>query len=505
MPDYVLRPEAIYTSNSEDMTGAVFALGLSDPGTANGLANGTTYIAQEILLSPASTAFTPMATAPGQMGAPGLSASNQTITVTLASDPADNGAPITRYDIRHSSDETNWTTTTDITSPHDITALAASTSYFVQSRAGNSVGLGNWSPSTQATTGALTGTLTFTEDANGEAELASAGAGSITITTPTVYAGTDAVDLDALSGAPHNLAAPDIIDDASPAAGETLSLTPGLWLYDTAHPAPALSYQWRRDGVTIAGATATTYVLQAADAGTTITVAETATQNSAGSATAVSAGISVAASGGGDTTTFTHNETHDPGSSFTGHTFSNVPIGAAASDRTVFVFGFKSGGVADPTGVTIGGITASMNASSLASLPEINFQNLSLWHATIPTGSSVDIDVSGQFDAFGIVVYVAYGKTPSTPVVSGTTTVMSIDLAINTSNGDDVIAVAAGGNIVSPIDWTGLSKDIQFDTKSNELMSGAAATSVAQATPLPITASHATTSREFMGISVALS
>ncbi len=57
----------------------------------------------------------------------------------------------------------------------------------------------------------------------------------------------------------------------APRAGEVLTASAGVW-----GPAPvALGYQWRRSGVAIAGATAATYTLTAADRGKAITVAVT--------------------------------------------------------------------------------------------------------------------------------------------------------------------------------------------------------------------------------------
>ncbi len=61
--------------------------------------------------------------------------------------------------------------------------------------------------------------------------------------------------------------------------GQTLTVTPGAW----SNPDVALTYQWQRcDGAgancaAIAGATSTTYVVAAADAGSTFSVVETAT------------------------------------------------------------------------------------------------------------------------------------------------------------------------------------------------------------------------------------
>jgi len=66
--------------------------------------------------------------------------------------------------------------------------------------------------------------------------------------------------------------------------GEVLTATTGTV---TGSPAPNKTWQWYRDGIAIAGATATTYTLVVGDATHAITVEETAT-NSAGVARAIS-------------------------------------------------------------------------------------------------------------------------------------------------------------------------------------------------------------------------
>jgi hypothetical protein len=66
--------------------------------------------------------------------------------------------------------------------------------------------------------------------------------------------------------------------------GQTLTGTTGTW---TGTPAPAFTYQWKRAGVSIGGATASTYVQIAADEGPAITLVVLAT-NAAGSASATS-------------------------------------------------------------------------------------------------------------------------------------------------------------------------------------------------------------------------
>jgi len=86
---------------------------------------------------------------------------------------------------------------------------------------------------------------------------------------------------------PSNTTAPVVSGTGT--VGNVLSLSNGVW-----QPTPAsYSRQWRRNGVNIAGATATSYTLVAADSGTSVSGAVTASNN-AGSATAVSNAIAVA-------------------------------------------------------------------------------------------------------------------------------------------------------------------------------------------------------------------
>lgn len=89
--------------------------------------------------------------------------------------------------------------------------------------------------------------------------------------------------------APANTAVPVIT--GTTALGDTLTATAGTW---TGTPEPTFTRQWTRNGTNIAGATATTYVITAADQGTNVAVKVTAT-NTAGSATATSANTAVPA------------------------------------------------------------------------------------------------------------------------------------------------------------------------------------------------------------------
>ena len=84
---------------------------------------------------------------------------------------------------------------------------------------------------------------------------------------------------------PVNTAAP--VASGTGTVGQTLTCTNGTWQYS-----PTFAYQWLRDGVAVSGATASTYVLVAADSTHSLSCRVTAT-NPAGSASAASNAIAV--------------------------------------------------------------------------------------------------------------------------------------------------------------------------------------------------------------------
>lgn len=94
---------------------------------------------------------------------------------------------------------------------------------------------------------------------------------------------TDLANPFAVGLPPVNTVLPGIT--GTPTEDETLTSTTGTWTGDAVI---AFARQWKRDGIAIAGATGTTYMLVLADVGSVITVTVTAT-NEAGSASATSA------------------------------------------------------------------------------------------------------------------------------------------------------------------------------------------------------------------------
>ncbi len=96
-----------------------------------------------------------------------------------------------------------------------------------------------------------------------------AGGGALTPAAPNIYSVT-------ITGDPY--------------VGSTLTANVGV----TGYPTPSLTYQWKRDGVDISGATSSDYTAVEADDGTDLTVTVTAT-NTEGSDSATSAAVSISA------------------------------------------------------------------------------------------------------------------------------------------------------------------------------------------------------------------
>jgi hypothetical protein len=119
---------------------------------------------------------------------------------------------------------------------------------------------------------------------NGKASVTEAEA--VPVTEPATKSGIDAA-MQLVGTAPANTTPPVV--SGTPAIGSALLCAPGLW---TGKPAPTFSYQWLRGGAPIAGANATSYTVQSADAGNGVSCQVTA-KNSKGEKSATSAGVTV--------------------------------------------------------------------------------------------------------------------------------------------------------------------------------------------------------------------
>lgn len=166
---------------------------------------------------------------------------------------------------------------------------------------------------------------------------------------------------------PVNLVLPAISGTAE--VGETLSASTGTWDH-----ANTYAYQWKRAGVAIDGATASTYDPVAADIGAVLTVTVTATDpggsasaTSAGTAAVVSAPINtVAASVDGDGSAYPLYETH----------VLTANVGTWLGVPTSYAYQWKRGGVdiSSATDSTYELVSADVGASISVRVTATNAQ-----------------------------------------------------------------------------------------------------------------------------------
>ncbi len=131
--------------------------------------------------------------------------------------------------------------------------------------------------------------LAMSPNADGTVTVAAAtGAITLTVTSPAEFAGTYVTDTALLSGGPVPIVAPRIAGQAQ--AGAQLTAQTGLWIFEGAVSGEAWS--WRRNGTPIAGATAPSYTVVAADQGAALTVVQTLT-GAGGSRSSTSAALAI--------------------------------------------------------------------------------------------------------------------------------------------------------------------------------------------------------------------
>ena len=178
-----------------------------------------------------------------------------------------------------------------------------------------------------------------------------------------------------------------------------------------------------------------------------------------------------------------------------GVTYSSVPIGPAAANRTVIVAAaLRENGVETISSVTIGGISATNGGSPGFKCNSQTFVTcMYVWEATVPTGTTANIVVTytNPVDsADGLAVWSAYGLTSNTPTATAnsvSTTAPSLNLNVSAGG----IVVAATWTIQVPsvacASWTGVTAQGEVlgdpGTSPAEFMDAASASSLVAGTP----------------------
>lgn len=247
----------------------------------------------------------------------------------------------------------------------------------------------------------------------------------------------------------NNTVAPAI--SGSPTTGAVLTSTPGTW---SATP-DSHSYQWKRAGTNIAGATSNTYTLQVADEGQAITCAVTAVKTGYTSGTASS--NTITPSGVPTGVAFVEDSfTEASGGGLAGHTGeagATWTLNAATTTGSILLTNNRARhGNTSTTIYTASGTPADADYSV-----EADFVFLSL-----PTGASAGIFGRGSSSAaqyYGIRYSVTSGnwgliRQPGATVMNSTAHVPTVGQTYHvklTMLGTTITATISGGDLSSPI------------------------------------------------------
>lgn len=208
----------------------------------------------------------------------------------------------------------------------------------------------------------------------------------------------------ALSYAPANSSPPSV--SGSAVQGQALSAQAGSW---TGSEPMRYAYQWQREGVSVGGATASSYTLGAADVGHTIDVLVTAS-NSAGSASAASAATAPV--------------------SAQAPTVETAPAPAPAPVPAVSA-------IAPSSGPEAGGTLVGVSGSNLAGVVEVRFGAVRAPSFSVISEASLSAVAPAGTGVQDVTVVTAGGASSTSPA--------------------DQFAYVAPENVLAPETWHGLS------------------------------------------------
>lgn len=165
---------------------------------------------------------------------------------------------------------------------------------------------------------------------------------------------------------------------------------------------------------------------------------------------------------GGSPITYSVVDTLDGSASVTGSgpyvaTVSGVDFGTAASDRTIVIcYAAKGTGSATISGVTIGGVTADIDATMADRYSHV------IARAAVPTGTSgaVTVTMSQNVGNFSIVAYRLVGAPVAVADVAlHAADVSPVTLDLPDAVADGVAVAIAYNRFGGVVDWTGATED----------------------------------------------
>ena len=132
--------------------------------------------------------------------------------------------------------------------------------------------------------------------------------------------------------------------------------------------------------------------------------------------------------------------------------------------------------------MTVGGVSAT----ALVQFNAADTADAELWIASVPTGTTGDIVLTGQHDGCGISVWATYGASSTAHATATSESTGTMTLNVNTVAGGITIGYSTF-NTATAIAWTGITEDDETNMEYAVLSSGASLANSTASTPLAIT------------------
>jgi hypothetical protein len=253
----------------------------------------------------------------------------------------------------------------------------------------------------------------------------------------------------AIQGVPVNSVAPVISGNVQ--VGQTLTTTDGTW----SNSPTSYAYQWKRDGVSIGGATASTRVLAELDAGAAITCEVTAS-NSAGPGTATASNSLTI-----DVYVVLVASIVDPANAdtYSGGSWNSLALGTAAANRKILV-GFASLNTTNAPNVSSSSLGAASGTEVTAEEQATN--GLGVWMLEFANTADTSANLSVTHSAAGTLragarIFSVYGAGTGTVHHANATSASSVaNNSVTTPTNGASISVYSDRALAAPgtITWT---------------------------------------------------
>ena len=276
--------------------------------------------------------------------------------------------------------------------------------------------------------------------------------------------------------------------------GETITATPGLYVYAGDFPGPP-TFQWQRDGVDIAGATSLTFDTTVADADTNLTIDETF-----GGVTTSSAALTIANVPQPTLVTESFAKDQATTSLTTNPLELTLDVGAAQAGKTSVVFtALRIGG--GFTGASLSIVGSAAVAAEIGTAISTGNEYLQAWEidtSALSGNQTFRVDfTSGTRRQSGMA---AFSMTDANTFLSATNTANGTTSAnINVPEGGAVLAASMNVFNGTLVTWTGATERYDTDLNfSSYFFSAASEFSLAAETGRTVTSTNTKNSQQFM-------